>query len=45
MAPAADLSVVGLFSSRQLAVDGGPAEVLRSARRLSTSGRGHAARR
>ncbi|WP_412842414.1 hypothetical protein [Candidatus Frankia alpina] len=41
--PAVDLSVVALFGSRQLAVNGGPAEVLRSARRLSTSGRGHAA--
>ncbi|WP_239309739.1 MULTISPECIES: hypothetical protein [unclassified Frankia] len=35
VAPAVDLSVVGLLlGSRQLAVNGGPVEVLRSARRL-----------
>ena len=37
VAPAVDLSVVGLLlGSRQLAVNGGPVEVLRSARRLLT---------
>ncbi|EFC85797.1 hypothetical protein FrEUN1fDRAFT_1116 [Parafrankia sp. EUN1f] len=34
VAPAVDLSVLGLLGTRHLAVHGGPAEVMRSARRL-----------